>query len=610
MAGMLGEDLMASTTSPARRQAEPVLRRRRYSLWRLLRANLYDLALLVRESSLALGGFAIVMVLGSLYFRFLSPAHLPLHVALYQSIKLVLFVSDQPFPADPVGDALFFIVPLLGLALIAQGVLNFGRLILDKSSRREAWQVSLASTYSRHVIVCGLGHVGLRVVTQLREAGYDAVVVEREWSSEFVSRALNMSVPVVVGDAREVNILRQARLKRARAVVASVNDDLVNIEIALAARTGHPGIDAILRVFSEELDRNLERSFGLNTAFSTSKLAAPTLAAAAVSHQIDYVLTPAGSDELLAVARLTVKPEDQLPTTLGALEQNVGLRVLAHQGRNGQTVRAQPDAALAAGDHLTVLAPLPVLELLRLARLDHAETALLAGQPRRHSAELLDRVIICGLGKVGYRVVMRLARLTPRPQIVVIHQDDTLSFSQQISQLEGVTTIIGDARDPEVLKRAGIQRATTVAVVTSQDLTNLQIGLAARGLFPEVHLVLRVFSDALASKLIDLFGISTTYSTSELAGPTLAAAAILPGIGQAFFAGGQLYATDQLLAQAGDALSGQSIDALRADQQALVIGLRRKGTSLLLPPPDTILAPGDELTLLARLDTLAKLRGG
>jgi len=223
--------------------------------------------------------------------------------------------------------------------------------------------------------------------------------------------------------------------------------------------------------------------------------------------------------------------------------------------------------------------------------------------------ELLDRVIICGLGKVGYRVVSRLARLTPRPQIVVIHLDDELSFAKQISQLEGVTTIIGDARDPAILQRAGIQQATTVAAVTSQDLTNLQIGLAAQRMFPQVHLVLRVFSDALAGQLIDLVGISTTYSTSELAGPTLAAAAILPGIGQAFFAGDELYATDQVLAHAGDALSGQSIEAVRAAQQALVIGIRRKGVSLLLPPPNTILAPGDELTMLACLDDLAKLRG-
>ena len=595
---------MAQTASPAR-QSRPTLARQHVSLWRLLRANLYDLSLLVRESSLVLIGFAIIVVLGSIYFKVTTS--LPLRFDVYEAVKLLLFASTQPLPSNLPGELLFFIAPLLGLALLTQGVLNFGRLVLDKSSRLEAWQVSLASTYSRHIIVCGLGHVGFRVVSQLLEAGYHVVIIERNWSSEFVSRALSLRVPVVAGDARQPDILKQARVKHARAVVAGVNDDLMNIEIALAARTTCPGIQTILRVFSEELDRNLERSFGLNTAFSTSALAAPTLTAAAVSHQIDYVLTLDHNDDLLGVERLTLHPEDQSPATLTELEVSWGVRALAHLDGRGK--RAQrPDDQLAIGDQLTLIGALPTLEAIREHFIDNSATRPLTERRPRHSAVLLDRVIVCGLGKVGYRVVMRLARLTPRPQIVVVHLDDQLSFAQQISQIEGVTTVIGDACDPKVLQKAGIQNATTVAAVTSNDLVNLQIGLAARRERSSVHLVLRVFSDALANELSSLFNITTTFSTSELAGPTLASAAILPGINQAFFANGQLYAALPLLAQAGDPLSGQTIQALRASQQALVIGLRRKGEAVTLPALDTTIAPGDELTLLGRLDALAGLR--
>ena len=60
--------------------------------------------------------------------------------------------SDLAFPrGDLLGELIFFLTPLLGLALIFQSVLNFGRLLLDKGSRREAWQVALASTYRNHV---------------------------------------------------------------------------------------------------------------------------------------------------------------------------------------------------------------------------------------------------------------------------------------------------------------------------------------------------------------------------------------------------------------------------------------------------------------------------
>src|SRR6185369_13915974 len=112
----------------------------------------------------------------------------------------------------------------------------------------------------------GLGRVSLRVVTQLLESGYEPVVIERDWNSEFIERALNLKVPVIKGDAREATTLKQAGLSRARAIVTAINDDLTNIEIALTARGVRPELRVILRVFAEELDRNLERGFGPNTA--------------------------------------------------------------------------------------------------------------------------------------------------------------------------------------------------------------------------------------------------------------------------------------------------------------------------------------------------------
>ncbi|MGZ3666640.1 MAG: TrkA C-terminal domain-containing protein, partial [Ktedonobacterales bacterium] len=103
--------------------------------------------------------------------------------------------------------------------------------------------------------------------------------------------------------------------------------------------------------------------------------------------------------------------------------------------------------------------------------------------------------------------------------------------------------------------------------------------------------------------------IHTTYSTSDLAAPTLAAAAVLGGVPSAFFTDSTLYAMDQLLAKGKDRLTGRTIATLAAQHDALVIGLTHNGASQLLPPYNTVIAPDDELTILARLDALAHLRG-
>jgi Trk K+ transport system NAD-binding subunit len=123
-----------------------------------------------------------------------------------------------------------------------------------------------------------------------------------------------------------------------------------------------------------------------------------------------------------------------------------------------------------------------------------------------------------------------------------------------------------------------------------------------------VHVVLRVFSDVLAEKLADMFGIRTIYSTSGLAGPTLAAAAMLGDITHAFSIDGRIFSADQVCVYAGDLLDGRTIDAIRKQHDALIIALRRDGQLQALPALTTTLAPGDEVTLLATIEGLARMR--
>jgi Trk K+ transport system NAD-binding subunit len=565
----------------------PTRPRRRSRIWQLLRANLYDFGLLLRESWVALAGFAVLALAGTLYLHYAHPARLGFAAALFETLKLVSLQTGLDLPNDPLGVLLFFLIPLLGLALIFQSVLNFGRLLFDKGSRREAWQVALAATGRDHVIVAGLGRVGMRVVEQLLANGHTAVVVERAWGGPFVERALNLKVPVVVGDAREPAALRQAGLARARAVVAAINDDLANIEIALTARGMRPGMRVVLRVFSDELDQNLERGFGPNTAFSASGLAAPTYVAAAISRDIEHAM-PAGA-ELLGVTRLLVAPQSGPASLRRSLEDKYPVRVL----------RQLP------GGQVLLLGTLPALVGLRELNASQGAEPARDEQPTSEH----DTIIVCGLGKVGYRVVRQLDALVPRPRIVVVRRDDGRpELAQRIARLPGVRTVIGDARDPEVLRAAGIERAYSVAALTSDDLLNLQIGLAARQIRPDVHVVERAFSDALASKMADMFGIRTAYSTSGLASATLAAAAVLGDVTHAFATAEALFSADQITVRAGDVLAGQTIETIRARHDALVITLTRGDATQTLPALDTALAPGDAITLLAPIDALARVR--
>ncbi len=588
--------------SPLRQRPFTIQQRRGF--WRLLRANLYDFALLLRQSWFTLMLFGVVLVVGAGYEY--QHGHPDVTSALYNTLQLLIFQSSEPFPGNVVGQLLFFLLPLLGLLVIVQSTLNFGRRVLDKGSRQEAWQVSLATTFGNHVIVCGLGRIGLRVVTRLIEAGYEVVVIEQSFQSRFVARALGMHVPVIVGDASEALALRQAGLTRARAVIADINNDQLNIEIALAARSLRPGMRVILRAFNEDLDRNLEKIFGPDSAFSHSALAAPTLAAAAISREISYAL-PIGND-LIGVVKLTIAKGSQLSGSVRDFETSSGVLVLDQRTSAGKRLHVAPDSSFHVGDHVTFIGTLPALEAMRLRNIvDNAPI------PPQHPTPDYNTVVVCGIGKVGYRVIERLAGLRTPPDIVAISlPGDESAFLGRVSSLPGVTIIQGDARDPAILGQAGLDHAYSVVAATSNDLTNLQIGLAARGIRHDVHLVVRVFSDALADELNSAFAIRTTYSTSNLASPTLAAAAVLHGLGdggvnRAFTATGRIFSSDEFTALPTGLLKGLTVEQVRAKYRLLILSLDRDGGHILLPPPDTTVHASDTGTLVASLEAIEAL---
>ena len=575
---------------------------------RLVRANLFDFVRLLRESRYALSGFAIVMAISSIYIAFKYQKYSP--ESLYEAFRLLTFQSNLDFPnGDGFGIALFFLVPILGLALILDSVFRFSRLILDKSDRPEAWQVALASTYQRHIIVCGLGRVGLRVATQLLATGQPVVVIERSWDAAFVKRALDLRIPVVVGDARDVAVLKQAGVLRAEAMIVCIDADLINIEVALNVRALREELRVIQRVFNEDLDRNLEGTFGRNTVFSASALAAPTYAAAAVSHDLKYVL-PLGR-ESLGVAELTIKADSFMSGYVRRIEEEFGIRVLVHTNAAGEPRTASSMRQLDVDDYVIVLGSLRALEQLRLKNVASSKAQAVFGITKlQHPTATYNRVIVCGLGKVGYRVVKQLRQLPAPPPVTCIYSHNTRpEFIAQVARLEGVTLLEGDARSVDVLQAAGIDQAYSVAALTSDDFINMQIGLTARRQRATIHLVMRMFSDVLAEQLEELFDIRTVYSTSALAAPTMAAAAVLGNVTTGFFAGLALFSTDCIQVSSDSPLAHLTVDLVRERHRVLVISLQQAGLTHVLPPHNAVVEPGDEVIIVARLDMLAQLRG-
>jgi voltage-gated potassium channel len=145
-------------------------RPRLYRWKRYLLANWRDVRVLLRQFYIPLLLFIASVLLGGLMFDLLYAGRsaemqdLTYVEAVYAIFSMIFFGQSVPFPQQWYLQIFFFVMPVVGIALIAQGVINFGVMLFNKSAREDEWQVAIASTYKEHVIVAGIGRLGYRIV--------------------------------------------------------------------------------------------------------------------------------------------------------------------------------------------------------------------------------------------------------------------------------------------------------------------------------------------------------------------------------------------------------------------------------------------------------------
>jgi TrkA-N domain len=105
---------------------------------------------------------------------------------------------------------------------------------------------------SGHVVVVGLGQVGLRLCRELMALRIPVVGVERDPNAENLRLAHALKVPTVIGHGGDRELLNRVGARRARAIAAVGSDDLDNIAVAIAAQRISPKTRVVLRAGEHE----------------------------------------------------------------------------------------------------------------------------------------------------------------------------------------------------------------------------------------------------------------------------------------------------------------------------------------------------------------------
>jgi len=246
-------------------------------------------------------GFALVLVLDALVTMLvLQESAID---AFYGATKTIATVGSNGRVDDgpawvKVFSASMMLLALAFTALLTAGVVNRlidRRLVAIFGPRR--------MPRSDHVVVVGLGQVGLRLCMLLRELGVRVLAIEANGDADYVSRAKDCGIPVIIGRGGSGFVLRRLSLHRARALAAVTSDEIENIAIVVAAHGEREELATLLRAGRGEVRNETRALLKLGQVRDVYRIGGTLLAAAALGsdaseaflhEQTVHVITPDG----------------------------------------------------------------------------------------------------------------------------------------------------------------------------------------------------------------------------------------------------------------------------------------------------------------------------
>jgi voltage-gated potassium channel len=139
---------------------------------------------------------------------------------------------------------------------------------------------SKISQLSEHYLICGFGRVGQQIAHDLASEEVPFVVIDD--NPEMRVHAEEMEVLILDGRGSDDEVLAEAGIDRARAVIACMDSDAENIFTTLSARELRPDIQIVARAASESSERKLLRA-GADEVVSPYKASGRTMARLALA---------------------------------------------------------------------------------------------------------------------------------------------------------------------------------------------------------------------------------------------------------------------------------------------------------------------------------------
>ena len=203
------------------------------------------------------------------------------------------------------------------------------------------------------------------------------------------------------------------------------------------------------------------------------------------------------------------------------------------------------------------------------------------------------RIVIAGAGTLGRRV----ANYTRADHEVLVIEQSRVR-AQAVEEELGVKVLVGDADEPAVLFEAGVDRADVFVASTGHDEDNLVASLLAKNEYKVRKVIAAVRNPRNRWLYNRSWGVDVAIDSAEIVTKLIEEEATLADVVTLLDLHEGEVTVSSMTINAGHWAAGKTMQQLGLPEGCVVAALLHD-TQILMPKPETVVEPGDQLLIIA-----------
>jgi len=325
----------------------------------------------LRQGYFTLGLLITIVIIGSIGYTFLgyTPSE-----AIYQTIITIATVGfEEVHPLDNRGMWFTTVLVIFSIGIFAYAVTTFTRFIVEGVFRNTYKDTKVKRKIEKltdHVVICGYGRNGKQAAIELLDHKVPTVIIEQDSEIIQILRG-SPGMLYIEGDASDEEILNQANLQAARALITTLPADADNLFVVLTAGEISPSLKIISRASVDNADVKLKRA-GATNVIMPDKIGgqrmAKLVAQPDIVEFIDYMLLQSAENVVLEQISCESIAEHLFGKSIRELDirNTSGANIIGmKRAESAYLMNPVPETILTKSDKLFVLGTKNQIDLLK-----------------------------------------------------------------------------------------------------------------------------------------------------------------------------------------------------------------------------------------------------